>query len=150
VLLFTVETERRQRTLTDAAVRAALRAAIIAVLRVHPFFIAGWVLPPDHWHTLCTLPQDDADYATRCSAIKPRVTTAVDGRNFRAQWHTARRAAQRHGTLWQHRYGAHCLSGDADFATHPDYLHSPPVKHGLVTRGADWPYSTCHRWVEAG
>ena len=29
-----------------------------------------------------------------------------------------------------------------------DYVHINPVKHGLVKRVIDWPYSTFHRLVE--
>ena len=31
-----------------------------------------------------------------------------------------------------------------------DYIHFNPVKHGLVVRVADWPFSTFHRYVEKG
>ena len=31
-----------------------------------------------------------------------------------------------------------------------DYVHVNPLKHGLVKRVVDWPYSTFHRDVEAG
>jgi putative transposase len=31
-----------------------------------------------------------------------------------------------------------------------DYVHINPVKHGLVKRVKDWPYSTFHRLVEQG
>ena len=31
-----------------------------------------------------------------------------------------------------------------------DYVHINPVKHRLVARVADWPYSTFHRLVEQG
>jgi putative transposase len=37
-----------------------------------------------------------------------------------------------------------------DFAHNVDYIHYNPVKHGLVTRVKDWPYSTLHRYVDAG
>ncbi|BEV71872.1 hypothetical protein THUN1379_13540 [Paludibacterium sp. THUN1379] len=33
---------------------------------------------------------------------------------------------------------------------HLDYLHFNPVKHGLVNRVRDWPYSTFHREVSLG
>ena len=39
---------------------------------------------------------------------------------------------------------------DADYAVHIDYVHRNPVKHGLVKRVQDWPYSTFHRYVEQG
>jgi len=31
-----------------------------------------------------------------------------------------------------------------------DYVHINPLKHGHVTRVADWPYSTFHRYVANG
>ncbi len=31
-----------------------------------------------------------------------------------------------------------------------DYIHYNPVKHGLVARVADWPFSTFHRCVADG
>jgi putative transposase len=31
-----------------------------------------------------------------------------------------------------------------------DYVHINPVKHGLVSRVQDWPYSTFHSWVNDG
>ena len=37
-----------------------------------------------------------------------------------------------------------------DFERHIDYIHYNPVKHGLVTRVADWPYSSFHRYVAQG
>jgi putative transposase len=31
-----------------------------------------------------------------------------------------------------------------------DYIHINPVKHGLVSRVSDWPYSSFHRMVKLG
>ena len=33
---------------------------------------------------------------------------------------------------------------------HMDYLHYNPVKHGLVKKVVDWPYSSFHRYVKQG
>jgi putative transposase len=47
-------------------------------------------------------------------------------------------------------------SGSTPFATksilerHVDYIHFNPVKHSLVTRVRDWPYSSFHRFVRRG
>jgi len=35
-------------------------------------------------------------------------------------------------------------------SAHMDYVHINPVKHGLVKRARDWPYSTFHSLVEKG
>ncbi|HEX6827496.1 MAG TPA: transposase, partial [Burkholderiales bacterium] len=48
------------------------------------------------------------------------------------------------------RYWEHLIRNETDFAAHMDYIHFNPVKHGLVQRVADWPYSTFPRLVERG
>ena len=52
--------------------------------------------------------------------------------------------------IWQRRYWEHLIRDEADFRAHMDYVHINPVKHGLVRRVADWPYSTFHRLVVQG
>ena len=52
--------------------------------------------------------------------------------------------------IWQRRYWEHAIRNDADFERHVNYIHFNPVKHGLVTRVADWPHSSFHRYVAQG
>ena len=37
-----------------------------------------------------------------------------------------------------------------NYASHMDYLHFNPVKHGYARRVMDWPYSSFGRCVEKG
>jgi putative transposase len=37
-----------------------------------------------------------------------------------------------------------------DFRMHLDYIHLNPVKHDLVERVADWPWSSFRRYAEMG
>jgi putative transposase len=147
---FTVVTERRQRVLTDEPVRRALREAIQSVRRDRPFRIDGWVLLPDPLHAVWTLPVDDDDYATRWRLIKTRVTQQLGSAYRNPAVMTARRQAKDQGSLWQHRYWEHWLRDEADVRYHLDDLHFNPVKHGLVSRARDWPWSSFHRFFEAG
>jgi putative transposase len=52
--------------------------------------------------------------------------------------------------IWQRRYWEHLIKNEADYRAHMDYVHISPMKHGLVRRVADWPYSTFHRLVSEG
>jgi putative transposase len=52
--------------------------------------------------------------------------------------------------IWQRRYWEHLIRDEADFRAHLDYVHINPVKHGLVERVVDWPYSTFHHFVNQG
>lgn len=147
---FTVNTLHRQSFLVDGDVRTALRGAIESVRLTLPFTIDAWVLLPDHLHCLWTLPEGDADFATRWRFIKTRVTQRCGARLARYEYMTARRKEKRQNSLWQNRYWEHQIRDENDFARHVDYVHWNPVKHGQVTRVADWPYSSFHRYVQAG
>ncbi len=52
--------------------------------------------------------------------------------------------------LWQRRFWEHTIRDEGDYARHVDYIHFNPVKHGLVPRVRDWPYSSFHRYVRNG
>jgi putative transposase len=52
--------------------------------------------------------------------------------------------------LWQRRYWEHTIRDEKDYGRHLDYIHFNPVKHGLVDRVLDWPYSSSHLYVRQG
>lgn len=147
---FTVVTEQRQPVLTNPDVRVALREAICIVRETLPFRIEGWVLLPDHLHAIWTLPEGDADFSTRWRLIKRHVTRTCGAGYARPEYLTERRTAKQCGTFWRHRFWEHLLRGDHDFRQHLDYLHGNPLKHGLIERVVDWPWSSFHRWVRRG
>lgn len=82
--------------------------------------------------------------------IKARVTQQLGGAYRNPEAVTVRRQAKGQGSLWQHRYWEHWLRDEADVRQHLDYLHFNPVKHGLVSSAAEWPWPSFHRFVEAG
>jgi REP-associated tyrosine transposase len=137
-----------QRRANDLLVREIdlLRFTVTQVRVGHPFRIHAWVVLPDHMHCVLELPPGDADIANRWRLIKQRFSKALPK--------TERRSAvrQRRGErgIWQRRYWEHLIRDEADYRAHMDYVHINPVKHGLVRRVADWPYSTFHRLVAQG
>lgn len=147
---FTVVAHHRRAFLTDSDVRTALRQAIIKVRARHPFAIDAWVLLPDHLHCIWTLPEQDADYPLRWNLIKRYVTRSCRERLHREDESSPSRRRRREATLWQRRYWEHRIRDERDFSAHMDYVHYNPVKHGLCVRPVDWPYSSLHRWIEAG
>ncbi|MFC3107123.1 transposase [Undibacterium arcticum] len=146
---FTVNTLRRMPILTELTMRAALRDAIAQTRLSHPFTIDAWVLLPDHLHCIWTLPQGDANFSARWSMIK-RLVSQRCGAEFGAADLSASRASRKETGIWQRRFWEHQIRDDNDFSRHVDYIHWNPVKHGLVTRAIDWPYSTFHRYVAGG
>jgi putative transposase len=54
-----------------------------------------------------------------------------------------------HG-FWRRRLWEHTIRDERDLRTHVDYIHHDPAKHGWVTRVAEWPWSSFHRYVRLG
>ena len=136
--------DRRSRLLVTQI--AELREAVREVRAKRPFHIDGWVVLPEHMHCIWTLPQGDDDYPARWKAIK----TAFAKRIPKIETISATRLARKERGIWQRRYWEHTIRDALDYSRHMDYLHINPVKHGLVERVTDWPYSSFHKLAAAG
>ena len=132
----------------DALVRHIdlLRRAYQTTIREHPVKCDAMVVLPDHLHAVWTLPPGDSDFSLRWRKIKGRFThwTGVKSETS----HSKRR--KREVGLWQRRFWEHVIRNDADFAAHVGYCLWNPVKHGLVARAEDWPFSSVHRDLRMG
>ena len=135
--------ESRRKLLTENIdnLREVFKAA-----RRRPFTIEAIVILPDHLHCIWTLPSGDADFSTRWHDIKARFAAQLS----RGERLSARRVKKGERGIWQRRFWEHVIRDEADYERHADYIHYNPVKHGQVTRVADWPYSSFHRYVESG
>lgn len=147
---FTVVTERRTPLFANASARRLLGSTMRRCFLIYPVQSVAIVLLPDHVHALWTLPRGDADFSLRWRWIKREFTRAwlVAGGSEQPT-SSARRAERRRG-LWQRRFWEHTIRDEADLEAHFDYVHYNPVKHRLVSRVCDWPWSSFHRWVRAG
>lgn len=143
-------TYRRQAILCDERVRTALREGIKATQLTRPFTIDAWVLLPDHLHAIWTLPLDDADFGIRWALIKRFVTKQCNAELKRDEWMNPSKLKRKESAFWQRRFWEHQIRDDRDFQKHIDYIHYNPVKHGLVKKASNWPYSTFHRYVTQG
>jgi len=148
---------------SDLLVReiARLRAAVGQVRAKRPFGIDAWVVLPDHLHAVWTLPEGDADFSTRWGAIKARFTRSVRRVGFHPTnegmvgWNptlprSPSKIAKGDAGLWQRRFWEHHIRDERDYAAHVRYCWINPVKHGLVERAVDWPFSSIHRDIARG
>lgn len=117
-----------------------LRQAVRITRTERPFDIDAWVLLPDHLHCVWRLPPEDADFSTRWRLIKSRFSRGLPKGPLRP----SHRARQERG-IWQRRFWEHHLRNETDYLAHLQYCWMNPVKHGLVERPEDWPYSSYHR-----
>src|SRR4029077_14350215 len=123
-----------------------LRQAYQVAQKLYPFETLAICILPDHVHAVWTLPPDDSNFPLRWSLIKSKFSRAVPAEAAR----TESKMRKREKGLWQRRYWEHAIRDDADLARHVDYIHFNPVKHGYVSRVADWPHSSFSRYVAQG
>jgi len=142
---FTVNVaDRRSSLLVDKI--ELIRSAFRAVSQHHPFSLDAIVVLPEHLRCIWTLPAGDADFATRWRLIKSEFSKHIAPGEGRSP----SRAAKGERGIWQRRYWEHTLRDERDFERHCDYIHFNPVKHGHVTRAADWPFSSFKRFIRLG
>jgi putative transposase len=142
---FTVNLRDRTSDLLTAHIDA-LRGAVRQVKLKAPFHIDAWVMLPEHMHCLWTLPEADDDFSGRWRAIKIAFSKSLPPTERRSSVMIARSERG----IWQHRFWEHTIRDDRDYAGLMDYTHFNPVKHGLASSAADWPYSTFRRCVARG
>jgi putative transposase len=138
---FTVNLRDRRSGLLVAQIDA-FREAVRDVHRQSPFRIDAWVVLPDHMHCMWTLPEGDSDFPDRWRRIKAAFSKSLPDTEARL------RKADR--GIWQRGYWEHTIRDDRDYATHMNYIHFNPVKHGLAREPSEWPYSSFQRCITAG
>lgn len=172
-VFFTVALARRGGSLLVEEVDL-LREAVQVTRARRPFEIEAWVLLPDHLHAVWSLPSGDGNYSDRWGAIKARFSKMVrmkhgdavgckptlrnaagvglpcpDVEGMRAR-RSASKVRKQDAGIWQRRFWEHHIRDAADYTAHVRYCLLNPVKHGLVERAVDWPYSSIHRDMRAG
>lgn len=150
IFFFTLVTYRRRRILTTEIGRLALRKAIHEVKQGHPFKTIAIALLPDHIHAVWQLPAKDNDYSRRWRLIKSRFTRMWLEQNGNSLEPTPSRQRRGEQAIWQRRFYEHTCRDEADVTRCIEYTHINPVKHQLVNRVVDWPWSSFHRYVSQG
>jgi putative transposase len=135
--------DRRSSPLVDNV--TALRMAFRIARQERPFTIDAIVILPDHLHTIWTLPPGDSDFSGRWRRIKAYFTHRLVAARVPVKRHCNGEYAH-----WQRRFWEHTIRNEIDFERHVDYVHFNPVKHGLVNRVREWPYSSFHAYVRRG
>ncbi len=85
------------------------------------------------------------DFSARWRLIKSHFSRAICGRE-----EVRSRIGRSERGIWQRRFWEHAIRDESDYQRHVAYCYLNPVKHGLVRRVREWPYSSFHRDVRAG
>ena len=148
--LFTVVTYRRRHIFDQSMGRQILREVVREVRTRYPFKIDAWVLLPEHMHCIWTLPEESSDFSIRWNLIKSHFSRRTKSLFHVEGWMNDSRQKHREVTIWQRRFWEHQNFDEEEYQVYMDYIHFNPVKHKLVERVVDWPFSTFHRYVKLG
>lgn len=96
--------------------------------------ILAYCLLPNHYHWLV---RQDGEIP---AGMLPR-------RVFGSYTQAYNRAYHEQGTLFQSTYHVSLVDSDDHICSLCRYIHTNPVKHGLVATIDAWPYSNYHDWV---
>ena len=147
---FTVVTYNRRKFLTDDLARRCLRGAWQKIKEKKPFVLEGLCLLTDHLHCIWRLPENDNDFSTRWGGIKSLFSFYYFDQGGSESERSPSRQRSGEAAIWQRRFWEHLIKDQQDYSRHMDYIHYNPVKHGLVSKVVDWPWSTFHRYVKEG
>jgi putative transposase len=122
-----------------------LKWAFSETLKARPCQLDALVILPDHIHAVWTLPKEDSDYSGRWGKIKSLFVRDLPAGSVR-------RSHRKRGEkgIWQRRFWEHHIRSPEAYRALVQYCWINPVKHGLVSRAADWPYSSIHRDIRLG
>ncbi|TBU72670.1 transposase [Pseudomonas daroniae] len=123
-----------------------LRQSVREEQRRAPFALQAWVVLPEHLHLLVRLPDGDSDFSNRLRRIKGNFSRQIPLPAHRRQ----SLLGKGERGIWQRRFWEHAIRDQEDWQRHIEYIHHNPVKHGLVDRVRDWPYSSFHAYVQRG
>ena len=150
IYFFTVVTHKRKPLFANSSARSCLRRAMVEVMTRYPFEIEAICMLPDHLHAIWKLPEGDVAYSQRWNEIKGLFSKDLRVLDSERDGITKSRQRKGEANFWQRRFWEHMIRSEIDYRHHLDYLHFNPVKHGLVERVLDWPWSSFHRYVRTG
>ena len=124
----------RQAIFADAADYAALLGLVEASARTFGVAVHAYVLMSNHFHLLVT---------PETAESLPLAMQAV-GRSYVRYFN---RRQQRTGTLWEGRYKSTLIQTEKYLLTCMAYIDLNPVRAGIVTEPAQYPYSSHAHYI---
>lgn len=124
----------RRRLFADHEAARIILSEIEATDRLGLAASLAWVLMPDHLHWLFKLESDSLSSVMQ--QFKARTAQSIN------------QARQRRGSVWQAGFHDHCVRDERSLGKIARYLLENPIRTGLVSDLADYPYWWCAWQVE--
>ncbi len=142
---FTIVTYQRRKIFNDDLTASQFMNAIKQIKNKHPFKMIGYVLLPDHFHCIWTLPENDNDFSMRWRLIKSCFTRLYLPNSKISL--TPSRKNKKEQSIWQRRFWEHEIRSEEELAKYLDYIHYNPIKHHYVDGASQWKYSSFQHYV---
>ena len=140
VIFITCVTHNRIPFLRDEANFQLFWETLRRIQEIHPFDLLAFVIMPDHFHWLVSLPEETPNFSKIMQSIKWNFTI-----NYKKAHNISSPV-----TLWQSRFWDHIIRDEHDLQNHIDYIHWNPVKHGFVRYPEEWGQSSFEKWADQG
>lgn len=150
IYFFTLVTYKRRPVFKTKIARNLFLTVWHDVKSRFPFETVAFCLLPDHLHCIWKLPEGDDNYSVRWKEIKRLFSREYMNTFSPSKELNVSRLKRGEAPIWQRRFWEHTILDEYDLEEHLDYIHYNPIKHGYVTRAADWKWSTFQRYVNEG
>jgi len=128
----TFSSYNREPRLNTPRARDIFEHALERVRRWYGFYVAGYVVMPEHVHLLVTEPER-AQLALALQMLKQNVARQLRDPEG--------------GSFWQPRYYDFNVWSEAKRIEKLRYIHRNPVRRGLVLSPEQWPWSSFRHYV---
>jgi len=140
----TLRTFGRAPLLANDARKQLLLDCFTATKRRFGLAVAGYVVLDNHAHFLFSIPTEQ-----ECSAVMNDLR-ASHLRAWRKSTPLLERDASNNSPFWEQDIEYRSVYSTEALRNHLDFIHYDPVRHGLATRAADYPWSSLPTRIEQG
>ncbi|MDP2431738.1 MAG: transposase [Pseudomonadota bacterium] len=140
----TLRTFGRAPLLAQASMKKLLLNSFMETKKRFKLAVAGYVVLDDHAHFLFNLP---AEY--EYSAVMNDLRAGFQ-RAWRKSTPLLERDAPNITPFWEHAIEYRGANSTDDLRAYLDFIHYDPVRHGLITRAAEYPWSSLPARIAQG
>ena len=140
----TLRTHQRAPLLARESLRQLLIGCLTETKKRFKLTVAGYVVLDDHAHLLFSIPPE-----YECSAVMNDLR-AVFMRALHKATPLLERDTPNSTPFWEHNIEYRSSYTPEELRAYLDFIHYDPVRHGLATRAADYPWSSLPARVAQG
>lgn len=106
--------------------------------------ILGFVIMPNHFHGLICM-KNIAELSRFMQSFK--IISSKRIKSDCPDWLVSRLIENKVYRLWKPRYDDQAIVSERQFKIKLDYIHTNPLRAGLVEKETDWNYSSAKDWL---